>query len=102
MVPHKHYASEVIESELDGSRDDCHADQSTMDRWKKSFRDQRQWFEGVLRSLWSKERGKHFPLLDKISLLQSTIDKGPGWLAFVHQVVINSGMKSHTQFAFCP
>lgn len=102
MVPHKHYASEVIEAELDGSRNDCHADQSTMDRWKKAFRSQKKWFEGALRSLWSKDRGNHFPLLDKISLLQSAIDKGSGWLAFVHKVVINSGLKPHTQFAFCP
>jgi hypothetical protein len=102
MVPHKHYASEVIEAELDGSRDDCPADQSTMDRWKKVFKVQKYWFEGVLRALWSKDRRNHFPLLDQISLLQSRIDKGPGWLAFVHKTVINSGMNSHTQFAFCP
>jgi len=102
MVPHKHYASEVIEAELDGSRDDCPADQSTMDRWKKAFRDQRKWFEGILRALWSKDHRSHFPLLDKISLLQSMIDKGSGWLAFVHKAAINSAMNLHTQFAFCP
>ena len=102
MVPHKHYASEVIEAELDGTRDDCHADQSTMNRWKRVFKVQKNWFEGVLRALWSKDRRNHFPLFNKISLLQSIIDKGPGWLAFVHKTVINSGMNSHTQFAFCP
>lgn len=102
VEPYKHYSSAVIEAELDRTRDDCPADTSTMNRWQKSFILMKPQIEGVLRSLWSEHHKKHYPLLKIDSLLQNLRHYGPGWLAVVNEMLIKSGIKIHTQFAFCP
>lgn len=39
MCPNKHYAAAVIASAVDGSRDDCPADNSTIARWVQEARE---------------------------------------------------------------
>ena len=102
IEPYKHYKGSVIEAELDGTRDDCPADTSTMNRWKRAFVQMKPQIEGALRALWSDHHRKHSPLFKRDSLLQNLRHHGPGWLAVVNEMLIKSGIKIHTQFAFCP
>lgn len=102
MQPYKHHASEVIEAELDESRDDCPADDSTISRWKISFRRATQYIEGILLSLWTYSNREHYPLINRASLLETIRSTGSGWLASVTRILVNSGFHIHTQFAFCP
>ena len=92
----------MIEAELDGTRDDCPADTSTMNRWKRAFVQMKPQIEGALRALWSDHHLKHYPLFKRDSLLQNLRNHRPGWLAVVNALLIKSGIKIHTQFAFCP
>jgi hypothetical protein len=101
MVPHKHYDAATIEAELDGRGNDCRADDSTINRWKKMFKDSKEQLEGALRSLWTRVRAMHYPLHGK-SLLQSIRDKGKGWLSFVNRLLCAANLKLHTLFAWCP
>lgn len=102
MLPFKHYGSAVIESVIDNSRSDCPADDSTISRWRKMFAAISTQIEGELRAYWSRENGRHFPLLNQNSLLHDIKLEGPGWLAFVHDRLSKSGIWLHTCFACCP
>jgi hypothetical protein len=102
MLPFKHYEASAIETTIDQSRSDCPADNSTLSRWRKAFTQSNSQIDGALRALWAHKRKEHFPILNRKSLLHKLRTTGPGWLAFVHQILINSGIWLHTQFAFCP
>lgn len=102
MQPYKHHSSEVIEAELDESRDDRPADDSTISRWKTFFRKATQYIEGILISLWTYSNREHYPLINRDSLLETIRSTGSGWLASVTRMLVNSGFYIHTQFAFCP
>ncbi len=102
MQPKKHYATNVIEAVLDGMSGDCPADNSTISRWKAAFREAWSQLEGMLISLWSRYHKIPFPLTKEHSLLRTLQSNGPGWLAVVTGTLVNSGLKPHTRFAFCP
>lgn len=100
MTPNKHYETEVIEGELDSSRNDCPADNSTINNWKKVFREMRLVIEGVLKAKWSHKNKMHYPLLNTDSLLEEMISSGPGWLTTVNKLLNDINLRLHTQFVF--
>ena len=100
MTPNKHYETKVIEGELDSSRKDCPADNRTINSWRKAFRKMRTVIEGILKAKWSYENEKHYPLLDKDSLLEEMINTGPGWLTIVNKLLNGINLRLHTQFVF--
>lgn len=98
--PYKHYESEVIEAQLDGTRTDCPAENSTVHRWLSSFKNNRECLESAFRTLWIREKQKHYPILQKNSLLDYIKSKGQGWLTTVTQLLINNNLRLPTQFAW--
>jgi len=102
MIPFKHYGAAVIEAALDETRTDCPADNSTISRWRSSFRSAHTIINGLLVSLWMAVHQKTYPLIDPASLLETAYRNTTGWLALVHRQLINSGHTLHTRFAFCP
>jgi len=100
MQPYKHYEGDAVQAEIDGSTENPIADESTLRRWRAEFQQQRAQMEGVLRALWSKRYGIHYPLLWQDSLLQSLRNHDPRWLRLVHKALINRELPAHTQFAF--
>ena len=102
MLPFKHYEASVIETTIDHSRIDCPADDSTISRWVATFKRTGSQMEGALRALRTQKTKKHISFFNRKSLLQELRELGPGWLSFVHETLINSGIWSHTQFACCP
>ena len=102
MQPNKHYAAAVIEAAIDGARRDCPADNSTISRWKAEFRRLRQYLEGALLSLVTRQDRSNHTLLRKNSLLDELREHGPGWLTCVTRMLVNTGLSLHTQFACCP
>lgn len=102
MQPFKHYSSEVIETIIDDSRNDCPAEDSTIYRWKSTFKASSGQLESMLRSYWIKYKNQSFPLLRGISLLEKIRKHNTGWLAIVTRLLVNTGYTLHTRFAFCP
>ena len=102
MQPKKHYAAAVIEAVIDGARGDCPADNSTISRWKTEFCRLRQYLEGALLSLVTRQDRSNQTLLRKNSLLDELREDGPGWLTCVTRMLVNTGLGLHTQFACCP
>jgi len=102
IQPHKHYSSTTVEAELDGTGNDCPADDSTIRLWRKQFLHNLDQIEGALRSLWSNEYRMYYPLLSADSLLEAIKNNGLGWLTSVNQMLIKAGLGVPTQFAFCP
>jgi len=102
IQPFKHYLSEVVEACLDGTRDDCPADDSTIRCWRKQWRNNLVQLEGALKSLWSHKYQRNYPLLAADSLLSIIQKHGSGWLTTVTQMVVAAGYGVPTQFAFCP
>ncbi|WP_408634024.1 DUF6431 domain-containing protein [Peptoclostridium acidaminophilum] len=102
MLPFKHYEASAIETAIDQSRSDCPADDSTINRWKRAFNAVLPQIEGALRACWTSHESRHFPLLNRISLLHYIRLEGPGWLAFVHYLLSKTGIWLHTYFACCP
>lgn len=102
ITPNKHHSCAVVEAELDGTGNDCPADDSTIRLWRKQFARNLRQIEGALRSLWSTEYRRYYPLLSADSLLEAIKNKGSGWLTTVNQILINAGSLVPTQFAFCP
>lgn len=102
LTPLKHYVTDVIESTLDATRDDCPADNSTMSRWRKSFKWMVPQLEAMLQKLWSDAKGKHYPLITSNSLLETLRRHGTGWLTNVTQSIVNANLWQPTRFAFCP
>jgi hypothetical protein len=103
MQPYKHYESQSIQDTIDENADNCcGADTTTINRWKASFRRERPTIEVLLIACWIYYQQKQYSLLNHNSLLEIIQKIKPRWLAFVMEILINSGYKIHTQFAFCP
>lgn len=98
LVPHKHYASEVIEDIVDEvvtPDDEITEDYpcvATMDRWKKWILDSTSAIDGMLRSLGHRllDYGEDL-LLSSDSLLNTLRSNGPEWLATVMHTIYNAG-----------
>lgn len=100
MQPYKHYETDAIQAEIDGSQENPSADESTLRRWRAEFHKGKDQIEGALRALWGRRSGIHYPLLPQDSLLRILRKKIPFWLRFVNKVLTNSEFDIHTQFAF--
>jgi hypothetical protein len=100
MQPYKHYEADAIQSEIDGSKENPSADESTLRRWKTEFHRSKDQIEGALRALFEKHSGVQYPLLQQNSLLMRLREKIPAWLRFVNKALTNREFDIHTQFAF--
>jgi len=104
IQPYKHYESAVIQSVIDGSADasTCHADDSTIRRWKNDFKKAEPDIAQRLASVYGRMTDEIAPIGDTRQILEVIKSKCERWLAFVMNLLINSGYKLCTQFAFCP
>ena len=104
IQPYKHYESAVIQSVIDGSADalTCHADDSTIRRWKNDFKNAEPDIEQRVASVYGVMTDEIAPIGATRQILEVIKGKCERWLAFVMALLINSGHKICTQFAFCP
>ena len=100
MQPYKHYETDAIQAEIDGSQENPSADESTLRRWKTEFHRGKDQIEGALRARFERHSGIHYPLLPQDSLLRILREKVSAWLRFVNKVLVSSEFDIHTQFAF--
>lgn len=100
--PYKHYESNVIEKTLNNDDFTCPAEDSTIGRWRKAYKQNKQQIEGILRCILCLTKNYHKFLFFKASLLAMIKNNGPGWLTVVSQSLINFGFRSPTQFAWQP
>jgi len=104
IQPYKHYDSETIQHVLDGSAGAsyCAADDSTMRRWKSSFAESAADISQRLTSIRARISDEKIPIQKSEEILNLIRGEEKHWLAFVMALLINSGHKLHTRFAFCP
>lgn len=100
MQPYKHYEADAIQAEIDGSKENPSADESTLRRWKAEFHRIKDQIEGALRAFFERQSDVPYPLLSQNSLLMRLRKKIPAWLRFVNKVLISGEFDLHTQFAF--
>jgi len=100
LVPHKHYANEVLENVLDlvSTPDDETTEdypcEATMSRWKHWLTKNICQIEGMLRSIGYALPGFTVKLLkSRVSLLNRLREKGSGWLAIIIRLIYNSGLR---------
>ena len=105
IQPFKHYDSQTIQDTIDKKQDNsCSADESTMSRWRTSFKDSQEAISTLLVAYYMRATGALASLFATgmdgiISKIRNT---QPNWLSFVAGLLVNSGCKKHTKFAFCP
>jgi uncharacterized protein YbaR (Trm112 family) len=104
IQPYRHYSSEAIQSVLDGSEAgvDCVADNSTIRRWKTDFAQAEPDINQRLASIHAQMDIDKTPIASTVHILGNIKIKIERWLAFVMELLINSGHIICTQFAFCP
>jgi hypothetical protein len=104
IQPYRHYSSDVIQSVLDGSEEgsDCAADNSTIRRWKTEFAEAEPEINQRLASVYAQMAEEKVPIASTVHTLDKIKIKTKHWLAFVMALLINSGYKLCTRFAFCP
>ena len=104
IQPYKHYDSETIQNVIDGGEKavDCIADESTIYRWKSDFAKAETDINQRVASVYAQETGNKAPLLLSATMLAYIRAIKKDWLAFVIVLLINSGHKLRTRFAFCP
>lgn len=104
IIPYKHYEAPAIQHTLDDEPDNsCAADDSTLRRWRKSFAEASPLFIALLTALYMKAANTAAPLFqfdDILSHIRAMRQKH--WLTFVFRLLINSGHRLRTRFAFCP
>ena len=104
IQPFKHYDSETIQNVIDNTElsKDCVADDSTISRWKASFAEAVPDIEQRLASVYAQETDEKVPLVSPslaFAAIRATVER---WFAFVMHLLINSGHKLCTRFAFRP
>ena len=100
LVPHKHYTNEVLENVLDDvstpadlSSEDYPCE-ITMKRWKDWLSRNCDQIEGMLRTIGYKLPGFTVTLLkSRISLLTGLRESGSDWLATIHRLIYNCGLR---------
>ena len=104
IQPYKHYESGVIQSVIEGSEDaaDCVADDSTVRRWKNEFTEAEPDINQRLASVYAHLSDGEVPIAATVHILDRIKAKAKRWLAFVMKLLINSGYRIRTRFAFCP
>jgi len=103
IQPYKHYDSATIQSVLDGSEEAeaCAADDSTIRRWKVTFAQAEPDIAQRLASVYARAADEKAPIEPAAMSLATIRGMVKCWLAFVMNMLINSGQKICTQFAFC-
>jgi hypothetical protein len=103
VLPFKNYDAHTVQKTLDSDSDnDCCADNSTMGRWRSSFAMAQNTIAALLMSYFmtlTQSAGSIFKLEN---ILLKIKREQKGWLSFVLRLLINSGHRPHTGFAFCP
>ena len=104
IQPRKHYDSEAIQNALDGGADAsaCVADDSTIRRWKADFAKAGGDISQRLASIQAKLVDGKVPIPASNRILDDIRAGHARWLPFVMALLVNSGHKLFTQFAFCP
>jgi len=101
IQPFRHYASQAIQSVLDGNEAGCAADNSTIRRWKTEFIHAEPDINQRLASIYAQMADESVPIESASEIVDVVRTKYINWLAFVMALLINSGHKICTQFAFC-
>jgi len=103
IQPYKHYSSDAIQSVLSGGEAgaDCVADNSTIRRWKTDFAQAEPDVNQRLASVYAQMTEEVASIASTVYILDKIKIKIKRWLAFVMELLINSGHKIRTQFAFC-
>lgn len=101
IQPYKHYDSAAIQSVLDGGKD-CGAENSTTYRWMRDFKKAEPDISQRLASVFAQMGGDKAPILAANEILTKIRADIGRWLPYVMELLINSGQKLCTQFAFCP
>jgi hypothetical protein len=92
-----------IQKTLDDEPDNsCAADDSTLRRWRKYFANVTPVIIALLTALYMKTADKSVPLFQFDGILSKIRSREKQWLTFVFGLLINSGHRLHTRFAFCP
>ncbi len=94
ILPYKQYKAEVIESEIDETRQDCPAEDSTRQRWKKWFIQKRNVLESMLRMIYVRTNNKALKL--GVSLLDKIRTKKTGWLTALNQILLEHNLSLPT------
>jgi len=104
LQPFKHYDSHAIQSVLDNTEDAaiCAADDSTMRRWRKTFREAAPDIGQRLNSLYAQTSDELVPISAGVRILAQIRAEQRHWLVFVMALLINQGHVLCTRFAFCP
>lgn len=104
IQPFKHYDSEAIQAVIDGDKraESCAADTSTMRRWKADMRDALPDISQRVAAVDARETNEAVPLASAETVIENIKKRCRRWLAFVMVLLINSGSKLCTRFAFCP
>jgi hypothetical protein len=103
IQPYKHYGANVIQAAIDSSEDalSCAADNSTIQRWKTGFANAESDINQRLSSVYVRTVEATVPIASTESILKRIRHSKKHWLPFVTSLLINSGHKTCTQFAFC-
>jgi hypothetical protein len=103
ILPYKHYEALAIQKTLDDEPgNSCAADDSTLRRWRESFAQAAPHIIALLTALFMKAAEKSAPLFQFDNILLNIRGKEKHWLTFVFRLLINSGHRLRTRFAFCP
>jgi hypothetical protein len=104
IQPFKHYDSDAIQCVLDEGPDAamCVADDSTIRRWRTAFMETEADISQRLTSIHVQMSGEKIPARESKEILNLIRGREKRWLAFVTALLINSGYKLCTRFAFCP
>jgi hypothetical protein len=103
ILPYKHYEAPAIQKTLDDEPDaSCAADDSTLRRWRESFAEASPLIIALLTALYMKVANNAAPLFHFGGILSNIRARQKHWLTFVFQLLINSGHRLRTRFAFCP
>jgi hypothetical protein len=103
ILPFKRYDAQTIQATLDESPDNCcTADESTMARWRRDFAGAQEAIAALLVSYYMRLTENSASLFD-VENITARIKAGQKhWLSFVTRLLINSGHRASTCFAFCP
>ena len=103
ILPYKHYDAQAVQDTLDGIPDNtCSADDSTMNRWRASFKSAVETITALLVAYLMQLSGENAPLFALKWILKKIKKDHSNWLAFVMRLLINTGNRLHTKFTFCP
>ena len=103
ILPFKHYEAQTIQRTLDEEPDNsCAADDATLRRWRQSFSEASSSIIALLAAFYMKAANKTAPLFQFDNILCKLRAGQKNWLTFVFRLLVNSGHRLRTRFAFCP